>query len=132
MISKLRKYRRVLFLSLSCCYTVGVLESPVLEILHSLSHTSSLISGTYYLHSYSDHTHDHSHNLLNIYASMNPGDMDQRNHSADKEKKKKVEILDVIVLFQPIYETNKPPSSFLKRELKKRYLKPESPPPQFA
>ena len=132
MISKLRKYRQFLFLTLSACYMLGVLEMPLLEVLHSLSHTSSLISGNYHQHSYKHHNLDHSHDLLQAYASLNPGETDQPNHSIENDKKKKVEKLDAVSMIQPKLLSRKLSILFYVRDTKDRYLNPECPPPEIA
>ena len=114
MLPSQNTYRILVSRTLLGLYLLGALQSPILEALHLVSHL--LINHEHEgIHSYADHVHSDSHEVLSL---VDNGDSDnQIEHNPNKKPVYKVELINI----QTVILNNSLEFNILRAQASKKY-----------
>jgi len=133
MLTNLHTYRSFLLGLLMFSYAFSIFQKPLLEITHFISHFQEFALAQEKIHTY--HTHDgsnHKHDNLSLLEdSLNNEDQPQPSKKK-VDLKKKVELVDTSLLFQPIDNPPRIANFLIILPTQIFFIKNPSPPPRLG
>lgn len=128
-----RTYPTVLALFIAFCYLVAVFQSPLLEVLHYLSHLNDVRTGQFHHHFFASHHQNHHHQTLSYFQQSLDDSEDQAVPFETKNKDSNKKFLETVVIcttntLNASTNTTMPETiAFLHTQV---YFQPAIPPPK--